>query len=1252
MEQIKLTINGKEVLATPGKTILEVVHENKLDKIPTLCHDDRIEPYGSCFLCVVEVEGMGRLVASCCTPIAPNMVIHTDNERIRSSRKTSLELLLSNHYADCIGPCINNCPANVDAQGYIALIAKGKHEEALKLIKEQNPLPLSIGRVCVRDCEVACRRQIIDKPVAINHLKRYVADIDLQHLWKPEVKESNGKTVAIVGGGPAGLTCAYYLTLEGYKCTILEKLPRLGGMLMYGIPEYRLPKDVLDAEIQWILDLGVDVKTGVEMGKDFNTKSLFEEGYDAVFVGVGAHKASNMRLEHENDTEGIMWGIDFLRELPHRIPELKGTVIVVGGGNTAIDAARTALRCGADKVKIVYRRGLKEMPAHEEEVHAAQEENIEINFLTNPKSIIRDENNRLKGIECLKMELVEGKPGERPRPVPVEGSEFEIPCDFLIGAIGQAVDSSFADKDEDLELERWGNVLADSDTMETSIKGVFAGGDAVTGPLTAISSIAQGKIAALSIDEYLRTGKVEKGPKRFLSFKHNFADVAEYELEHFKKIDREKMPELPNAERNNFNEVELGYTDDQAKCEPKRCIECGCSEYYDCELRLRADDFNVDISELYGETRKYIPDTRHPFIVMDPNKCINCGRCVRTCSEILDVSALGFVHRGFRAIVKPAMEKELLETNCIACGNCVDTCPTGALTEKFPFKVMGTLPKENQKTICNFCSIGCNINFKVVDEDVYFVSNSVDEIKDSHNRGYLCVKGRFGYRYLAEPRALKPMVKKDGVMAEVSWDQALDATAKKLKEIIDQHGPEAVALFGSPKMSNEALYLLQKFARTGLKTNNIGSFSNVLYGNELDGLDTAIGVTTSTTTMDDIQDADVIVVINGDLSDEYLVMEMKIKQAMKKGAKLALVNSAEINLTKSSDLWLDTRKGSNTVLLNGLMRELVEKKAIADGLENVDGFGDLKKMVAGFTPANVIDRTDIAEEKYQQFVSLLEDIKKKVVFIYNIDAPREKSKHDMQAITNFLMLTGRLEKDGNGIIIAREYSNSTGLMDMGVAPNYLPGYVKSFEKDEIQRIGKEWKTDLADIFKPVDLEKKLMNGEIKALLLFGEDPLVFNDNRKYFKGVEFVAVHDLFLTDSSDEADVVFPAATFLEQDGTYTACDRRVQGAKAMIPSKGGKDDWQVIQALAEKFDKSFAFNSTEEIYKEIQSVNRFYTEIDLNEGKPAGNPLKKGCFNESGKPRFTVYEVDLTTLSPEQPELLFSEHYFKNKIKASLMR
>jgi formate dehydrogenase major subunit len=1254
MEKIEVIINGRKVKTSTDKTILEVVREYDIDDIPTLCFDPRIEPYGSCFLCVVEIEGVQKLVPSCSTKLNPNMVIHTNNERIRSARKTALELLLSNHYADCIGPCQSSCPAGVDAQGYIALISMGKIEEAVRLIKENNPLPLSIGRVCVRDCEVSCRRNLVDESLSINGLKRYAADYDARHKWKPVIKNKNNKKVAVIGGGPSGLTCAYYLNLEGFQVTIFEKLPRLGGMLFYGIPEYRLPKKILSDEIKWITDLGVEVKTGLTLGKDFDLKKLFSDGFDAIYLAVGAHKASNMRLEHEEATDGVLRGIDFLRDLQlKKIPRLDGKVVVVGGGNTAIDAARSALRCGAREVKIVYRRSVREMPAHPEEIKAAEHEGVQFHFLANPTKIIREEN-RLKAIECLKMELKETGPGERPRPVPIGGSEFILSCDYLVAAIGQQVDTSGFPNGSGLELNKWGTVKVNEETMETSLKGVFAGGDVVAGPWTAIGAIAQGKKAAHSINGYLTTGVSKKGDFSFRSFKHRFNAIPEKEMSFIKKMNRTKMPELPlEARKHNFNEVELGFDEIEAACETTRCLECGCSEYFDCRLRKYCDAFDVDISRYIGEVRKYRLDDRHPFIIMDPNKCINCGLCSRTCSEILSVSALGFVHRGFKAVMKPAMEAPLLETNCISCGNCIDACPTGALSEKFPHKVLGTLAKTDHPSICNFCSIGCNLNFKVINPDIFYVSNSTPEVLCSHNNGYSCVKGRFGHRFLlSEDRIMTPSIFRNGKLNESNWDEAIRTVADRVKNIQKKHGKDAIGVFVSPKMSNEEIYLLQKMARVSLGTNNISSLTHLLYGIDNQALDPMFGLTVSSMTSDDLMDSDIIVVINADLSEENLIMELKIKKAQKQGAKLVLINSSEINLTKFADLWVDSKRGTHAVLLNGILRELIKKNRIDRDFirDHTRDFDTMGKRFLEFTREKVCRLTGITNEKYETLIQWLEDPSNNISFIYNLDSPKEKSAGDLQAIGNFLLLTNRLRKNSNGIILLRDYANSTGLMDMGAVPDYLPGYVKWHETEEIARIGKHWRVDLSNIFKPVLLKEKLLSGQIKAALVFGEDPLFLNENRKYFSGVDFLMVMDMFPTATGSEAQVILPSSSFIEGDGTYTCCDRRLQKANGIFPARTGMENWQIIQKLANSLGSKFHYQSSDNIMDEIKVANRYYQ--DCRVGSFWGQQLfRDGFCTPDKKAHFLIGEIDVTTMSPEKSCIIYSDNYFKLKIKKNLM-
>ncbi|MCX6175706.1 MAG: molybdopterin-dependent oxidoreductase [Ignavibacteriales bacterium] len=1150
-----------------------------------------------------------------------------------------------------MGPCKSNCPAGVDAQSYIALISVGKYKDAIKLVKENNPLPQSIGRVCVRDCETACRRNFVDEPVGCNYLKRYIADIDSSDKWIPELKPRKNKKVAIIGGGPAGLTCAYYLTLEGYSPTIFEKLPELGGMLRYGIPEYRLPKKVLDDEINWILDLGVDVRTGIELGKDISIKELMDKGFESVFVGVGAHKASTMGLKGENETEGVFDGIGFLREVENgNVPKLNGTVVIVGGGNTAIDAARTALRCGAEKVKIVYRRSIKEMPAHHEEIKAAQKEGIEILFLTNPKAIVA-ENKKLKGIECLRQKLEAAKPGERPQPVPIEGSEFIVECDFLIGAIGQKVDTAFVNLDKNCSLEKWGTITVNKKTLATSIPGVFAGGDAVTGPLTAISSIAQGKQAAQSIMSYLEFGTVKIFEKNFLSSKNRFGELSEREFSQIKKLAREKMAELNVTDRiHTFDEVDLGITEEQSLNECARCLECGCAEYYDCALRKYSEEFNLDISEYIGETKKYLVDNRHPFISLDPNKCINCGKCVRTCTEILKVSALGFVYRGFKSVVKPAMEKPLLDTNCITCGNCIDVCPTGAISEKFPFKVMGTLPKENHETVCGFCSVGCKVNFKKINDDIFYVSNSTEEIINTHNKGYLCVKGRFGHRYLMNKnRVNNAIIRRDNLVHEVGVDEAIIYSEKKIKEIINKYGEDSVAVFASPNLSNEELYLLQKFTRVSLKNNNISSFSNLFQNKELDVLDESLNYTISTTTMDNLKNADVIVVINSNLSEENLIMELKIKDAQKGGTKLVVINSSEMRLVKHSDLWLDSTKGTNTLLLDALMKLFVECDSIDNNFINskTEHFDKFKNKLEMMNLDEAMELINIDRDKFNQLFDITKNINSNIVFIYNQDSTREKSNNDLRAIGNFLLMTGRINRENNGIILLRDNCNSTGLLDMGVNPNYLPGYVKHDELGEIERIGNKWGVNLNSIFKKVDLENKMNHGEIKAAIVFGEDPVAFNINRKFLSNLEFLLVSDSFYTDSVYEADVVLPARTYLEQDGTFTRCDNTLQKAKKFIDNNEIMN-WEIIEKLANHFSSGFQHRTIDEIFDEIKRVNKFYSSIEIE--KSWIENVTDNDFTQK-KLKFSLNKSDLTTFEAIKPVIHFPENYYVSNVKMQLV-
>ncbi|MGD9165581.1 MAG: FAD-dependent oxidoreductase, partial [Syntrophobacterales bacterium] len=378
-------------------------------------------------------------------------------------------------------PCTNGCPNHVNAHAYTALIAEGRYREAMGVILRTLPLPGVIGRICPHPCETECRRGEVDNPISICALKRFVADqVDVEDLPIPEIEKREQK-VAIIGSGPAGLTCAYFLALNGYQATIFEALPVAGGMLRVGIPDYRLPPEVLDKEIRAITRLGVEIKLNTALGRDVTMESLFTEGYQAIYLAIGAHKDLRLNIPGE-EADGVQSSVDFLRQVNlGELTKLEGRTVIVGGGNVAIDAARSAVRMGAEKVTILYRRTRAEMPAYEHEVEDALAEGIEIQNLVAPKKIITTKG-RVSAIECLRMELGEPDESGRRRPIPLDGSEFVLDVENIIPAIGQQPDASYLSEVAGIELSPRSTIMVDPVTYATGREGVFAGGDAHTGP--------------------------------------------------------------------------------------------------------------------------------------------------------------------------------------------------------------------------------------------------------------------------------------------------------------------------------------------------------------------------------------------------------------------------------------------------------------------------------------------------------------------------------------------------------------------------------------------------------------------------------------------------------------------------------------------------------------------------------------------------------------------------------------------------
>lgn len=681
--RVKVIVNGRGIEVYDNLTILQALLQEDIH-IPHLCYDIRVDrANGNCGLCVVELGANGEQeVKACQTPIKEGMIICTNSPKIENYRKIRLKQLLSDHNADCVAPCVLTCPANIDIQAYLRNVSNGNFDTALRIIKESNPFPSVCGRVCPHPCEASCRRNLVESPVAINYVKRFAADLDMarETPFVPDKKCATGKKIAIVGAGPSGLSCAYYSAINGHDVTVFERQHFTGGMMRYGIPEYRLPKETLEKEIDIMRKLGVKIMTGKTLGTHIMLEDLHRD-FDAVYLAIGSWRATPLHIEGEN-LEGVWLGIQYLEQVTKCADiKLGKNVVVIGGGNTAIDCARTALRNGAASVKLVYRRTRDEMPAESFEVEEALHEGVEMLFLMAPTKIETVSNKKL--LSCIKMTLGEPDRSGRRRPVPIEGSETVIKADTIIGAIGQSTNTQFLYNDLPVKLNKWGDIEINGKTFQTSESNVFAGGDCVTGPATVIQAVGAGRRSAETIDSYLNKGYVKEHNMDYSCNRGSLEDLPKWEFEDIPRVERSSMPSVSMSERkNNFNEVELGYDEETARKEARRCLQCGCNKRYDCDLREEATNHDIEFTQPIHE-RPYIPIVDdHPFIVRDHNKCISCGRCIAACAEVEGPDILAFYMKQGRQLVGTKSGLPLQDSDCVSCGQCVNACPCGALHSK------------------------------------------------------------------------------------------------------------------------------------------------------------------------------------------------------------------------------------------------------------------------------------------------------------------------------------------------------------------------------------------------------------------------------------------------------------------------------------------------------------------------------------------------------------------------------------------
>lgn len=1159
---INVTLDGKVIQAHSGETILDVARKNNIE-IPTLCHDPRLKPFTSCYVCVVEVQGLRGLQPSCSTKVTEGMKIETKNDKVKKGRKTALDLMLSNHYADCIAPCKETCPAGVDVQGYISHIEKGQYRDAVALIKETNPLPAICGRICVRPCEVACRRNQLDEgaPVGIDYMKRFASDWDLESKDKfvPDILDKTDKKIAVIGAGPGGLSAAFFLQKLGHQVDIFEAAPKAGGWLRYGIPEYRLPNDILQKEVDNITELGVNIFYNQKFGDNLKYKDI-QSKYDATILTIGSQKGTLIGCEGD-DAENVFSGIDFLKDMEVSGKPFDFTgkkVAVVGGGNTAMDCCRTSIRCGSTDVYVIYRRTEKEMPANPIEIHESKVEGVNYKLLTNPVKVNKDEEGKVKSVTCLKMELGEPDASGRRRPVPIEGSEFDLEVDYILAAIGQKTIVEFLDDingssdNGELKINRWGDIEANPETLQTGIDSVFAAGDGVTGPSTVIAAIAQAKTAAYSCNQFLCNDEIVAPKKEFLSKKDNFKlqDSTVYEGSYPTQL-REEMPVLEADNRINFNEVELGYTDEEvAKHETQRCLECGCVKAFDCDLKDYSTEYEVEQTKFAGEYNEYKVDFRHPFIEIDNNKCILCSRCIRICKEVVGADALGLVNRGFNTFVAPSMADRLQDSTCESCGLCISTCPTGAITENVLFKP-GPIHTDKVKTICNYCSVGCEIILNHKSKFVMKVTGHEGKINPDGN---ICRYPKFGYNYLNDvTRITKPLLKENGGFKEISFKEAYEIINEKISQV----NPDDNAFFAGARLTNEEMYLVQKLARAGVKTNNVSSLH---YLNRGDGY---VFNSKNNVPFEQIKDASKIYLLGSEINEDNAVVGYMINNAQ-------FNNNIPVELITTHENSSMVRKVDNILKIKSYYHfiKAVNYYLIANKFhnelfinDNCDAFEEykeelLKENFGELVKLSGVPYMDTVVEFAKSYNNEMNAI---IVF-----SEKEISGNASYELFNLNMITGKLGKTANGLISLKEKNNSQGLFDMGICPNLGVGTHSIDNSKLVKLMLKKWKIDELPETITESLYENLEGGSIKNMFIFGEDPLGTAKNQVKIAGwisvTDFVMVQDSFMSKTAEKADLILPASFPIESGGSFTNTQKIFQQFKPEFKSKVDKMSYQQL--------------------------------------------------------------------------------------------
>ncbi|MGI2114180.1 formate dehydrogenase subunit alpha [Shewanella frigidimarina] len=1254
---IDITIDGTTLSLPKADSLLKAA-KNAGINIPSLCDYSHRQERQHCNLCQVQIknhDGSLRCVRACETPLETGLEVITQSSHLSHLRQQALKDILSDHFADCEAPCQTACPAGVDVQSYLYHIGRGDHKEAVKVIKQTLPLPLSIGRVCPAFCEAQCRRGLVDEPVAIRQLKRHAADLDLQDAesYVPPKAPATNKRIAIIGSGPAGLTAGYYLSNNGHDVTIMESAPKAGGWLRYGIPEYRLPKDILDKEIELLTRNGLKIKTGVELGRNTNLTELVAN-YDAVCLAIGAQKAVPMNYPGSN-LSGCYLGVDYLRDYCTDKKFITGKkVAVIGGGNTAIDCARTAVRDGAD-VTLIYRRSRDEMPAEPYEIHEAEEEGVKFHFLTNPLENHSDDQGRVKSVTFAKMAL--GEPDESGRRSPkATGETFEEAFDTVIPAVSQQVDLAFLDQPENqidtghIALTRWHTFLGCEQTMSAGVEKLFVIGDSRTGPGTAVGAVADGRKAAEAIEGLLTEGltcHLEQG--LFNSRKANKTASLSAALHpnaypnlypETAKRRRLKMPELNQLNRAlNFAEVELGFIPDEAMKEAMRCLECACQANTDCKLRDYATEYKVDGKTLdQTQARKFKVDNSAPFITFDANRCISCAACIDACHQQSGHNVISFEANSYQALPDAAttgisrnaprvgFTASMNDSDCVQCGNCVQVCPTGALVDARDKTQGSDRALIKTSTVCTYCGVGCRVELHV-DQDKNHVMRVSGDTQSVVNEGMLCVKGRSGFDFLNSPKRLTtPLIRKNGQLQPATWSEAINYIAQQLQPIKEAAGPSKFAALSSAKCTNEENYLMQKFTRSIMGTNSIDHCARLCHSSTVAGLSDTIGGGAMTNDIPSIKDSDVIFIIGSDTTSAHPIIASHIKRAVSQhGARLIVADPKRTAIADSAHLYVSHKPGTDVMLLNAIMQQIIinnwqDMHYINSRIEDYELLKQ-EVMKPDYNLANAALITGVSAEDIAAIAKMIGTANKTALY-YAMGITQHTSGYDnVVSTSNLQLLCGNIGVTGAGLNPLRGQSNVQGACDMGALPNYYPGYQQVDNPLNNVKFAKAWgNTSLnSEIgLAATEIMQAIVKGKLDALYVLGENPVLSDPDQAHviaaLSKIKFMLVQDIFLTETAQMAHVVLPATAFAEKDGHFTNTERRVQQLRvALTPPGDAIVDWKIIQMIANSLDANWHYHSTKDIWQEINHVTPQYQGLTWQRLEHKVDGLQWPCFDEN---------------------------------------